>query len=69
MQESYWLLNAAVKAGFADGRYEVAFIGRNLTNSYFMTQAFAWTAAGNPDQYTAVWNRPREVVLQGTVRF
>lgn len=69
VQKSYWLLNAALKAGPDDGSYELAVIGRNLTNSYYKLQAFAWTAAGNPDQYVAFWNRPREVVIQGTVRF
>jgi len=69
VQEAYWLVNAALKMGPESGAYELALIGRNLTNSYYKTQAFAWTASGNRDQYTAFWNRPREVVVQGTVRF
>lgn len=69
IQKSYWLLNAALKMGPEDGSYELALLGRNLTNSYYKLQAFAWTASSNRDQYTAFWNRPREVVLQGTVRF
>ena len=69
VQKSYWLLNASLRMGPEDGSYELAVIGRNLTNSYYKLQAFAWTASGNPEQYTAFWNRPREVVIQGTVRF
>ncbi|KHK90286.1 TonB-dependent receptor [Novosphingobium malaysiense] len=69
VQKSYWLLNAALKVGPEDGSYEFALIGRNLTDSYYKLQAFAWTAAGNPDQYVAFWNRPREVVIQATARF
>ena len=69
LQDSFWIVNAGIKIGPADGRYEFAFLGRNLLDEYFMTQAFAWTAASNPEQYTAFWNRPRELVLQGTYRF
>ncbi len=63
IQDPYWLLNASVKIGPEDGNYELAVIGRNLTDSYYKTQAFAWTASGNPNQYTAFWNRPREIVI------
>ncbi len=69
IQKSYWLLNATLKVGPEDGAYELALIGRNLTNSYYKTQAFDWTASANPDQFVAFWNRPREVVIQGTLRF
>lgn len=69
IQEGYWLLDASLRTGPADGRYEFALIGRNLTNTYYKLQAYSWTSAGNPEQYTAFWNRPREVALQATVRF
>jgi iron complex outermembrane receptor protein len=69
LQKSYWVVNAALKVGPADGGYEFALIGRNLTNSYYKMQAFSWTAAGNPNQFVGFWNRPREVAVQGTVRF
>ena len=69
IQDPYWLLNASIKIGPEDGNYELAIIGRNLTDSYYKTQAFAWTGASNPEQYTAFWNRPREIVIQGTLRF
>jgi outer membrane receptor protein involved in Fe transport len=69
VQDPYWLLNAAVKVGPENGSYELALIGRNLTNSYYKLQSYGWTAAGNVNQYTAFWNRPREVAIQGTMRF
>ena len=69
IQKSYWLLNAALKMGPEDGSYEFAVIGRNLTNSYYKLQAYDWTLSLNPEQLVAFWNRPREVVVQGTIRF
>jgi len=69
IQEGYWLLNAALKMAPENNNFELAVIGRNLTNSYYKLQSYNWTAAGNYEQLTAFWNRPREVVIQGTVRF
>ncbi len=69
VQDSFWLINAGITVGPEDGQWEIALLGRNLTDEYYMLQSFAWTAAGNPDQYTAFWNRPMEIALQGTYRF
>lgn len=69
IQKDYWLVNAGVRVGPEDGSFELAVLGRNLTNTYYKQQAYAWTASGNPNQYVAFWNRPREVAVQGTVRF
>jgi hypothetical protein len=68
-QEAYWLLNAALRVGPEDGSYEVALIGRNLTDSYYMLSVNGWSGSSNPNQFVGFFNRPREVVLQGTVRF
>jgi len=68
-QEGYWLLNASVRTGPADGPFEVALIGRNLTNSYYMVETFGWSGSQNNDQYVGYFNRPREVVLQASFRF
>lgn len=68
-QKAYWLLNAAVRVGPDDGRYEVALLGRNLTNSYYMLNVNGWSGSGNPNQFVGFFNRPREVVLQATARF
>ncbi|WP_161829877.1 TonB-dependent receptor [Steroidobacter agaridevorans] len=68
-QESYWLVNAALRVGPDSGAYEVALIGRNLTDSYYMLNVNGWSGASNPNQFVGFFNRPRELVLQATVRF
>jgi iron complex outermembrane recepter protein len=69
-QEAFWLLNAAVRVGPDDGRFEMAVIGRNLTDSYYMLNVNGWSGAGNTrNQFVGFFNRPREIVVQGTVRF
>jgi outer membrane receptor protein involved in Fe transport len=68
-QEAYWLLNASARIGPSSGRYELALLGRNLTNSYYTLNTIGWSGSGNPDQYVGFFNRPREVVLQATVRW
>ncbi len=74
---SYTLFNASVRIGTTDDRYELALIGRNLTEDYFWTRTsdrpFTGTAPGvTPgvlgDSVSAI-NRGREVILRGTVRF
>lgn len=68
-QDSYWLLNAALRVGPENGRYELALIGRNLTDEYYMLNSNGWSGASNPDQQVGFFNRPREILLQATVRF
>lgn len=43
--------------------------GRNLTDSYYMLNTVGCSGSSNPNQYVGFFNRPRAVVLQGTVRF
>jgi iron complex outermembrane receptor protein len=68
LQDGYWLLSAAVRVGYED-KYELAFLGRNLTNTYYTLNTVGWSGSGNPNQYVGFFNRPREVVLEATVRF
>lgn len=68
-QKAYWLLNAKAMFGPADKSYEFGVIGRNLTNSYYMLSSVGWSGSGNPNQYVGFFNQPREVMVQGTVRF
>lgn len=68
-QDSYWLLNASVRLAPVSWRYEIALIGRNLTNSYYMLQSNGWSGAGDPRQHIGWFNPPREVAIQATVRF
>ena len=67
-QEAFWRLNAAVKLGPNSEKFEVALVGRNLTDAYYMSNTFGWPFGGLW-QYGGVFNRPREVALQGTYRF
>jgi len=68
-QDSFWLLNAGVRVGPDDGSYEISVVGRNLTDEYYMLNVNGWSGAGNPNQFVGFFNRPREVVVQATVRF
>ena len=76
-QRSYWLLDASARLGNVDNRWQVAVIGRNLTNRYYVTRAseqpfsggVSGTAIANrqADALGAV-NRGREIMLQLTLR-
>jgi iron complex outermembrane receptor protein len=68
LQDAYWLLDAAVHLSYKD-RYEIAFLGRDLTNTYYTLNTNGWSGSFNPNQYAGFFNRPREVVLQATARF
>lgn len=68
-QDSYWIVNAGLRTGPADGSYEIAVLGRNLTDSYYLVETFGWSGSENPNQFVGYFNRPREVVLQATLRF
>lgn len=68
-QESFWLLNAAVRTGPKDGKYELALIGRNLSDTYYMSSVNAWAGTNNTNQYVGYFARPREVAVQLTARF
>lgn len=67
-QKGYWLLNASASVSANEGKYELAVIGRNLTNTYYMLNVNGWSGGG-ANQYVGFFNRPREVVVQGTVKF
>ncbi|KMS50930.1 hypothetical protein V474_05365 [Novosphingobium barchaimii LL02] len=67
-QKGFAVLNATARFHAEDDGWEIALIGRNLTDKYYGV-AGAEKPFGTPD---AVWvsiGRPREVLLQGTVRF
>jgi outer membrane receptor protein involved in Fe transport len=68
-QAAYWLLNAGVRVAPEGGNYEVALLGRNLTNSYYTLNTIGWSGSSNPNQYVGFFNRPREIVLQGTLHW
>jgi iron complex outermembrane recepter protein len=68
VQGNYWLLNAAVHIVPAGGRFDLAVIGRDLTNSYYKVFAYQ-QSLGTNTQYNATFNRPREVALQASYKW
>lgn len=66
--KSFWKVNAAVALTSIDDKFEVALIGRNITDVYAAvnSQSKALGTAGN---YNTYFGRPREVSLQATIRF
>ena len=60
-QKSYWLFDASLRVGAPDDRWEVALLGRNLGNKYYVVrsseQPFSGGASG-----TAVANRQADII-------
>ncbi|MGI9325727.1 MAG: TonB-dependent receptor [Pseudomonadales bacterium] len=77
-QDSSELVNAAIRLGSIDERWQVAIIGKNLTDKFLMLNSIDSPSSGSPpgqpvggvrgDQRTSA-NRPRSIALQATVRF
>lgn len=67
-QSSFWRLDAAIHLLSVDGHYDLALIGRNLTNSYYMLAA-AGLPAATANEYLGTFGRPREVILQAQYKF
>jgi iron complex outermembrane receptor protein len=67
-QQPFWRLNANVKVAAEDDKWELALIGRNLTNEYIgvISNDKVFSSPGIVAVYSV---RPREIVLQGTVKF
>ncbi|MFO1376121.1 MAG: TonB-dependent receptor [Steroidobacteraceae bacterium] len=68
LQDSFWRLNASVRLASEAAGWEVALIGRNLTNTYYMTTSVD-KPAGRPGELGAGLQRPREIALQASYRF
>ena len=77
-QGSATILNAAVRVGSADDRWQLAVIAKNLTDKYLMLNTIDSPSSGSPpgaltttvigDQRSTA-NRPRSIAIQGTYRF
>lgn len=76
-QRSYWLFDASLRVGAPDDRWEVALIGRNLGNKYYVVrsseQPFSGGASGTAvanrqADIIGAPNRGREVMFRVTVR-
>lgn len=77
VQGSFATIDANLRLAQQDDRWEIALIGKNLTNKFITAVAFdltytgggTGTAAGvHPDGRSSVYD-PRTVAIQGTVRF
>jgi outer membrane receptor protein involved in Fe transport len=76
-QPSYLTLDGSVRVKFADNRYELALIGKNLTNRFIVggsvdspnTGAGTGTNAAVISDQAGFVSLPRTVQLQATVRF
>jgi iron complex outermembrane recepter protein len=66
--DDFWRLNASIHVAEVDDRWELALIGRNLTNRYYQLVSNDKTF-GTPGEYGGFTLRPREIVIQGTVKF
>jgi outer membrane receptor protein involved in Fe transport len=76
-QESYAVLDAGLRFGAADDRWQVAVLGKNLTNKFYftgggtapLTGSGTGTAAGKPGDIIGYGTLPRTVRLQLTVKY
>ncbi|WP_454884153.1 TonB-dependent receptor [Sphingomonas oryzagri] len=77
VQHSYWMLDAGIRVGREDSRWEVALIGKNLTNHFYFLGASdgpsTGSGTGTPGGIIAdqlgLGNTPRTVALQFTVKY
>jgi iron complex outermembrane recepter protein len=67
-QGAYWLLNAGVRFYPDSEKWELAFIGRNLTNTTYMTYSSDAPGSG-PGTIEALASRGAELTVQGTIHF
>ncbi|AFV00681.1 TonB-dependent receptor [Simiduia agarivorans] len=73
-QDAYAKLNLRLALGAQDGQWEVALVGKNLTDeavSTFGNQLPVSTrlTGGTGTAYYSFYDRPRSIALQGTMRF
>jgi len=64
--ESYWLFDARAGLGDANGRWEVAVWGKNLSDNQHVVQGLNASALGFGNR---TYNAPRTYGVSGTVRF
>lgn len=73
-QDSYVKLNGRLALSGRDDRWEVALVGKNLTDEDIVSYANGLPVAtvltqGTASGYYAFYERPRSIALQGTLRF
>jgi iron complex outermembrane receptor protein len=68
IQGVFWKVNAALHLTSDDSHYVFSFIGRNLTNSYYMLTSNGLDG-GTQNQFDGFFNRPREWILEAEYHF
>jgi outer membrane receptor protein involved in Fe transport len=71
-QPSYTKINARIALSGNDDMWELALIGKNLTDESVVTYANGLpvaTTVSSGTGYYAFYERPRNIALQGTIRF
>lgn len=71
-QPSYTKINARIALSGSDDIWELALIGRNLTDESVVTYANGLpvaTTVSSGTGYYAFYERPRSIAIQGTIRF
>lgn len=71
-QPSYTKINARIAVSGNEDKWEVAVIGRNLTDESVVTYANGLpvaTTVSSGSGYYAFYERPRSIAVQGTIRF
>lgn len=73
-QEAYFKINARIALSGRDDMWELALVGKNLTDETIITYANGLPVAsvltqGTGSGFYAFYERPRTVALQGTLRF
>jgi iron complex outermembrane receptor protein len=71
-QPSYTKINARIALSGQDNRWELALIGKNLTDESVVTYANGLpvsTTVSTGTAYYAFYERPRSIAIQGTIRF
>ena len=67
-QKAFWRFDASARVSFNDKIYELALIGRNLSNERYLLSSSDKPGATNGQQYGTI-SRPREIILQATAKF
>lgn len=68
IQESFWRINAAIHLTTPEERLRLSIIGRNLSDSYYLMST-SGRPVGTANEFTGIFNRPRELVFQAEYRF
>jgi iron complex outermembrane receptor protein len=71
-QSSYFRFDLRLAMAAADRSWEVALLGKNLTNEFvlgWMNDVTFSSTPGRANSYTGLAEPPRTIALQGTVRF